>query len=246
VAASIDGRRWQESAAPLPITVSPHFYQSWWFVLAAVLATLGAALSLFRLRTHQLRRRHSEMERLVATKTEELRIANEHLSRLSFADALTGLANRRHLDEVLDREWRRSLRLQTPLAVVIADIDAFKAYNDALGHPEGDKSLVAVAGVIREATSRAGDFAARYGGEEFVILIPGADYPTALAFAESLRAAIEARAIPHPASSVAPVVTVSFGVAAQVPTAGGTPAGLVAEADAALYKAKQDGRNRVR
>ncbi|APV48300.1 hypothetical protein BWI17_00550 [Betaproteobacteria bacterium GR16-43] len=246
VAASIDGKRWQEAAAPLPITVSPYFYQSWWFVVLAMLATVGIALSLFRLRTHQLRRRHSEMERLVATKTEELRIANEILSRLSFADALTGLANRRHLDEVLETEWRRALRQQTPLAVVIADIDAFKAYNDALGHPEGDKSLVAVADVIRKATSRAGDFAARYGGEEFVILIPGADHAAALIFAESLRAAIEARAIPHPASSVAPTVTVSLGVAAHVPTAGGSPAGLVSEADAALYRAKQDGRNRVR
>jgi diguanylate cyclase (GGDEF)-like protein len=186
------------------------------------------------------------MERLVATKTEELRIANEHLSRLSFADSLTGLANRRHLDEVLEREWRRALRLQAPLAIVVADIDAFKAYNDALGHPEGDKSLIAVAEVIRKATSRAGDFAARYGGEEFVILIPGADHAQATNFAEGLRAAIETRAIPHPASSVAPVVTFSVGVAAHVPTGGGTASGLFAEADAALYRAKQDGRNRVR
>lgn len=246
VAATLDGQRWQESATPLAVTVKPHFYETWWFGTLAAFALGIAILGSFRLRTHQLRRRHSDMQRLVATKTEELRIANEHLSRLSLADSLTGLANRRHLDEVLEREWRRALRLHSPLAIVVADIDAFKAYNDALGHPEGDRSLVAVAEVIRKATSRAGDFAARYGGEEFVILIPGADMDSAMTFAEGLRAAIEARAIPHPASSVAPVVTISIGVASQVPTGAGTASGLFAEADAALYRAKQDGRNCVR
>ena len=246
VGATIDGKRWQEAPVPLAIRVSPEFYQTWWFGALAAFTLGASALGLFRLRTHQLRRRHSEMERLVATKTEELRVANEHLSRLSLADSLTGLANRRHLDEVLEREWRRAMRLQASLAIVVADIDAFKAYNDALGHPEGDKSLIAVAEVIRKATSRAGDFAARYGGEEFVILIPGADASEAMAFAEGLRAAIEARAIPHPASSVAPVVTISIGVAAHVPSAAGSASSLFAEADAALYRAKQDGRNRVR
>jgi len=246
LAASIDGKRWQEAPAPLPITVNPHFYQSYWFVALVTLATLAGAVSLFQLRTLQLRRRHAEMERLIATKTEELKVANEHLSRLSFADALTGLANRRRLDEVLETEWRRASRLQTPLAVIIADIDAFKAYNDALGHPEGDNALVQVADVIRDATSRAGDFAARYGGEEFMMLIPGADPSAARAFAESLRQACEDRAIPHPASPVATVVTISLGVASRVPVAGSSASGLVAEADAALYRAKQEGRNRAR
>ncbi len=245
VATTIDGRHWQESAAPLAIRVEPHFYQTLGFIALAFLGFVAAAMSLFRLRTHQLRRRHAHMEHLVAIKTEELRIANEHLSLLSFADALTGLPNRRRLDEVLENEWRRAARLRTPLAVVIADIDAFKAYNDSLGHPEGDRCLTAVAEVIRLASSRAGDFAARYGGEEFVILIPGADHAAAKAFAEGLRAAVEARAIPHPASAVAPVVTLSLGVAARVPSGEATPSGLVAEADAALYRAKEDGRNRV-
>ncbi len=245
VATSIDGKRWQEARSPLAITVKPHFYQTLGFIALALLGFVAAAMSLFRLRTHQLRRRHAHMEHLVAVKTEELRIANEHLSLLSFADALTGLANRRRLDEVLDNEWRRAARLRTPLAMVIADIDAFKAYNDSLGHPEGDRCLAAVAEVIRLASSRAGDFAARYGGEEFVILIPGADLAAASAFAEALRTACEARAIPHPASSVAPVVTLSLGVASRVPSSATPASALVAEADAALYRAKQAGRNRV-
>ena len=246
VAATIDGKRWQEAPAPLAITVQPRFYQSLWFLGFAVLATFAAGAGIYRLRTHQLRDRHAEMERLVAAKTEELRIANEHLSRLSFSDPLTGLPNRRRLDEVLDLEWRRALRLEAPLAVVAVDIDAFKAYNDTLGHPQGDKCLIEVADVIRQTASRAGDFAARIGGEEFLILIPGADHAAVLAFAESLRQACEAFAIPHPASPVGPVVTISLGVAACVPSANGRATDLVAEADAALYRAKKDGRNCVR
>ncbi|MEO8383704.1 MAG: two-component regulator propeller domain-containing protein [Betaproteobacteria bacterium] len=246
VAATLDGKRWQEAISSLPITVQPYYYQTFWFLALAILATIAAVAGLFRLRTHQLRLRHIEMERVVAEKTEALRLANEHLSRLSFADALTGLANRRRLDETLETEWRRASRLQTPLAVVIADIDAFKAYNDSLGHPEGDKCLIAVANVIREAANRAGDFAARYGGEEFIILIPGLDLAAVTAFAEVIRQACEARAIPHPASPVAPVVTISLGVAVRVPSDQSTVEALVADADAALYRAKNQGRNRVR
>ena len=135
--------------------------------------------------------------------------------------------------------------MQTPLAVVIADIDAFKAYNDTLGHPQGDKCLVAVAEVIRQAASRAGDFAARYGGEEFIILIPGMNYASAMIYAEKLRQACEARAIAHPASPVAPVVKISLGVATRVPSDKDSVADLIADADAALYRAKNEGRNRV-
>lgn len=245
VAASFDGKRWQEAADALPVTVQPHFYQTAWFMTLAILGVLAAAAGLFRLRTNQLRKRQAQMERLVAEKTEALRLANEHLSRLSFADSLTGLANRRRLDETLDAEWRRAARSQSPLAVVLADIDAFKAYNDTLGHPEGDKCLFAVAEVIRHGAGRAGDFAARYGGEEFIILIPGMDHAAATAHAEKLRQACEARAIAHPASSVGPVVTISLGVAACVPAEEGTSAELIAAADAALYRAKREGRNRV-
>jgi len=245
VAASLDGQHWQEST-PLAIRVQPLLHEHPWFQLLLMLALLGAGYLAYRLRTRQLLRQQAQMERLVAEKTEALRLANEHLSQLSFSDALTGLANRRRLDEMLDTEWRRTSRLRLPLAVVIADIDAFKAYNDSLGHAAGDACLVAVAEVIRHAAGRAGDFAARYGGEEFVILIPGMDQQEAQAYAERLREACEARALPHPASPVAQVVTLSLGVASCVPDPGGAPASLFAAADAALYRAKQEGRNRVR
>lgn len=246
VSASTDGQRWSESGPALAITVEPHVYQTKGFIALVVLAALGGIAGFFRLRTHNLRARHAEMERLVAERTEELRLANEHLSRLSFVDDLTGLANRRRFEETLDKEWRRATRFQTPLSVVIADIDGFKAYNDALGHPEGDKCLAEVGSVFRQTVSRAGDLAARYGGEEFIVLIPAADRLTATAFAERIRVTCEARAIPHPASPVGAVVTISLGVASCVPSPQTSANALIAEADAALYRAKQEGRNRVR
>jgi diguanylate cyclase (GGDEF)-like protein len=244
VAASTDGVRWREAATPLLVTVKPHFFQTRWFFAAIALALVAAVAALLRLRTRQLRRRQAEMERLVAEKTEELKLANEHLARLSFVDSLTGLANRRRFDEVLEEEWQRARRFGTPLALVVADVDHFKAYNDTLGHPEGDRCLAAVAEVFRNAELRAGELVARYGGEEFVALIHAGE-AEAVTFAEKLRQACEARAIPHPASTSGPVVTISLGVAAHIPTDSTTTEALVLDADAALYRAKRAGRNRV-
>lgn len=245
LAGSVDGQTWRE-AEPLTVTVQPRWHETRW-ALAGGLAGAGALLlGLVQLRTRHLRQRQSELERLVAEKTETLRQANEHLQALSFSDALTGLANRRRFDEQLALEWRRTAREQVPLALVLADIDAFKAYNDSVGHAAGDDCLRAVAKVIRTTAGRAGDLAARYGGEEFVLLIPGMDLDGAHAFAERLRAACEQRALPHPASPVGPVVTLSFGVAAWVPDASESPLSLFTAADDALYRAKAEGRNCVR
>jgi diguanylate cyclase (GGDEF)-like protein len=225
--------------------VKPYVYQTPWFIALAVLGALAAAFTLFRFRTHQLHKRQLDMERVIAEKTEELRVANAYLSKLSFADPLTGLDNRRRLDETLETEWRRAQRAQAPLALLMIDIDAFKPYNDSLGHPEGDKCLIAVANVIRETAHRAGDFAARYGGEEFAILTSGVDLAGATALGERVRAGCEAIAIAHPASPIGPVVTLSVGVAIIIPSKDSNPAALIAEADAALYRAKNAGRNRV-
>lgn len=245
IEASLDGKTWRESSDALAITVRPFVYQTPWFIALALLALASATLALYRLRTRQLHARNAEMERLVAQRTEELRLANEHLARLSFVDALSGLPNRRRFDEALRDEWRRAQRAGTPLAVVMADVDHFKAYNDVLGHVAGDGCLAAVAAVIGSAVGRAGDLAARYGGEEFVLLLPGADAAAARGVAEGLRLACEALAIAHPASSVAPVVTLSLGVASVVPTEGDNPQRLIERADEALYRAKEQGRNRV-
>jgi diguanylate cyclase (GGDEF)-like protein len=246
VATTLDGKVWRDAEVPLSIVVKPHFYQTAWFGALAAFGLLVAAIVFVRWRTWQLHLRQQKMKRVIAEKTEELRLANEHLSQLSLSDPLTGLANRRHLDAMLETEWRRAARSKMPLAVVIADVDAFKAYNDTLGHPEGDKCLVMVASVIRDATNRAGDLAARYGGEEFIIIVPGLARDAALEYAEMLRSAVEARAIPHPSSPVSSVITMSIGVAACVPSEESSAAALIAEADAALYRAKNEGRNRVR
>jgi diguanylate cyclase (GGDEF)-like protein len=245
VAGSLDGSTWRESAMPLAITVQPRLFQTRWFIALMGLALLGVTATILQLRTRSLRLQKIRMERLVEEKTEELRLANEHLARISFVDALTGLPNRRRLDESLEREWQRALRFETSLAVIVADVDLFKEYNDTLGHLEGDRCLTAVADVFLQMARQPGDLVARYGGEEFVVLMPGADRETALSFAEELRRECYARAIPHPASPVAPVVTISLGVAARVPSDETSSVALVMEADAALYRAKREGRNRV-
>lgn len=245
VAASSDGRQWREAPSSLAITVEPYFYQTRWFLALVVLVLFVTTAAVFALWTRHLRRQKAEMERLVKEKTEELRLANEHLARISFVDALTGLANRRRFDEALDREWRRAARSGTPLGLVIADVDLFKEYNDTLGHVEGDRCLVAIADVFRNLGRRAGDLVARYGGEEIVVLIPGASHDEALKFAEELRQACEARAIPHPTSDISRFVTISLGVASRVPSEEMASESLLKEADAAMYLAKYKGRNQV-
>lgn len=245
VSASLDGKNWGEMAE-LPVTVEPFFWQTRWFLAMSLAGLVALALGVFKWRTQQLRSRQAELERLVAEKTEALRQANEHLSRLSMADPLTGLANRRRLEEVLRDEWRRAERSGSSLAILMADIDAFKAYNDSLGHLAGDRCLSDVAHTLAECASRPGDFIARYGGEEFLVVLPGLDVEQALGLAERMRQACEWRQMPHPANPAAPVVTISVGAAATIPLAGETVESLIHQADAALYRAKQEGRNRCR
>jgi diguanylate cyclase (GGDEF)-like protein len=176
----------------------------------------------------------------------ELAEANRQLDRLARIDALTGVANRRALDETLVAEWRRATRTATWLSLVIVDIDFFKAYNDTYGHPAGDAILARVARLVERELRRPADFAARFGGEEFVVLLPETSLEGAVAVAERIRAEVEAVAILHASSNVAPVVTISAGVASAAPAADFALSSLVERADRALYEAKAAGRNRVR
>ncbi len=169
---------------------------------------------------------------------------NAELERQALTDSLTGLANRRALDLGLEREWKRADREDRPLSVLILDIDHFKAFNDACGHPAGDACLQLVARCLEQRLRRPGDLAARQGGEEFAVLLPDTDLAGALAVAEDIRGKISALDRAHPSSPLGRL-TVSLGAACRRPGQGGTPEGLLAEADQALYKAKAAGRNRV-
>jgi two-component system chemotaxis family response regulator WspR len=174
----------------------------------------------------------------------QLAHANIELQRLAALDALTGIANRRCLDETLAAEWLRGQRDQRPLSLLIADVDFFKGYNDSYGHPAGDLCLKKVAAVLTENLKRPADLAARYGGEEFAIVLPDTPADGALAVAEACRSHLAALAIANQAAAGG-LLTMSVGVATLVPAAGALPAQLIALADAALYDAKNGGRNRV-
>ncbi|CAM0740961.1 GGDEF domain-containing protein [Acinetobacter baumannii] len=173
----------------------------------------------------------------------ELMQQAQQLSLLSQQDALTGLANRRYLDETLDNEWRLALRHETPLTIMMVDIDFFKPYNDSLGHLKGDQCLKDIATAISSIAARSGDLVARYGGEEFLLLFPMTNAQQAKIQAERLMNAIKKIAIVHPCSSVSPYVTISVGVATTIPRLNDSISAFVSRADHALYQAKTNGRN---
>ena len=168
----------------------------------------------------------------------------EAVAQKARTDALTGLANRWLLDETMDREWRRGLRNQNHLALIMIDVDLFKVYNDRYGHGAGDDCLKGIASVIAETIQRPGDLAARYGGEEFSCILPDTDLMAAHALADDMRRRLEALRIPHDRSAHG-VVTISCGVSVAVPDAPHGFARFMQEADRQLYAAKAAGRNKV-
>lgn len=185
-----------------------------------------------------------EMQRKLIEVTRRLDAANAELRRLSTTDALTGIANRRALDDFLAREWRRCLRVKKPLSLVMLDIDYFKLFNDKYGHQAGDDCLVQVAKQIARAAPRASDLAARYGGEEFILVLGETDLDGAMWIAERVRQMVADLKIKHYATD-SKFVTLSCGVVSVVPQENYSIERLIESADAALYQAKRAGRNRV-
>lgn len=174
-----------------------------------------------------------------------LKIRTDMLESIALVDGLTGIPNRRRFDDTLDSEWRRAMRNGTPLALIMADIDYFKAYNDNYGHGAGDQCLKAVAKALSNSLGRASDVMARYGGEEFVAVMPDADVEGAHLLAERWRANVSALKLPHQYSNVAGHVTISVGYASLNPAHDQSPMELLELADKMLYRAKEQGRNRV-
>jgi len=257
MATNEDGVR-STGAARLGVIVDPRWFETWWARLLGVVLLAAVLWGSVRLRLATLHARHAELEAIVAERTGSLReereraeaasrqlaAANVRLSALSYLDGLTGVANRRRFDEALDEACANANASGAPIALVLIDLDHFKQLNDAQGHQDGDEALRAVAAVLAERTESHGGLAARFGGEEFAWLLPGVALEEAKAEAEMLRTTIRDACIRH-AGAQHGVVTASLGVSASSGTTALTPLALVAAADAALYRAKSGGRDRV-
>lgn len=176
---------------------------------------------------------------------EKLKAANEMFKQISKVDGLTGIPNRRFLDETLQAEWYRGIRNRQPISILMIDIDMFKAYNDTYGHLKGDECLKQVAKTLQGSVGRQTDFVGRYGGEEFCVVLPDTDQQGAIAIAEKIRCNIEALKIPNLNSTVKPFITVSIGLASLIPEMDKEYIELIEQADQALYQAKKSGRNRI-
>lgn len=229
----------------LAITVIAAFM--WVWVLQSRLARQARELNRVRERTQTLEARNAELSRSRVS----LESANRRLKRLVAVDSLTGVANRRHFDRILDRELRRARRERQPLSLIFLDLDEFKRFNDTYGHTQGDEVLRRVAVTLDETFRRGGDLVARYGGEEFAVVLPGVDARRAGLYAERLRRRVWrlGLAIEDLASQTRDRITISAGVATVTPHGPGfidaTPDALLRAADEALYRAKCQGRNRV-
>ncbi|MBN1828846.1 MAG: diguanylate cyclase [Deltaproteobacteria bacterium] len=224
-----DAREWRQRIS---------IYWLFGIALTAFPLLLAATIASAYLRT-------GRVNRMLTEEMRERRRVQDELERLSKEDALTQLANRRTFDALLDLEWRRALRAQLPLSLLMVDIDGFKSFNDTYGHQQGDEALRRIAIAIRQAVKRAGDETARYGGEEFVAVLPSSDEDGAWSVAEAIRETVEAAGIAFPDSLTGGRLTVSVGVATTVPSVEESPSVLIKRADEALYRAKAAGRNRV-
>lgn len=175
----------------------------------------------------------------------ERKSMEEELRLLANRDGLTGIANRRYFEIYIDQEWKRAARSGQPVSILMIDIDFFKAYNDNYGHQGGDECLKAVASTLKEILKRPSDIPARYGGEEFAAILPETGAEGALKVAETIRESVESLKLPHIGSKAGSYVTVSIGVSTAVPSKDFAYESLIKSSDAALYRAKNEGRNRV-
>ena len=188
---------------------------------------------------------HYLQARLLVIKSETLKLMNQELKNIASIDGLTQIANRRTFDQHIETEWSRGQRLETPLSLLLIDIDYFKQFNDTYGHQRGDACLVKLASIFSTFTRRPGDLVARYGGEEFVLLLPATEQEHAVQVANMLKTAVEKLNIQHEKSKEYGKVTISIGLSCLIPTKETSIRDLIQLADEALYSAKNGGRNQV-
>lgn len=238
----------------MSVTLDKEILVSKWIneeIMTFVIASLSTLFLIFLARSIWVRTvtvidQRDELEEVVANRTKELIESNLKLEQLSQIDSLTGIANRRYLEEQFENEFMRALRNGSAISVAMIDIDYFKVFNDTYGHLEGDECLKHVASVLNSLMRRSTDLLARYGGEEFICLLPETDAHSAHHLAEQLRSGIEKESFEDHSSGERRSITISVGVATTVPKRGDTYQQLIKDADMALYQAKADGRNLVR
>ena len=229
-------------AAPISYRykILPRWYERLWVRLLGVLFLLGALALIvqefIRRRTQRYVEANRKLEARIAERTHELEEVNRKLAELATEDALTGVANRRALENAMQREWYRCLDQRRPISVLMIDVDHFKRYNDAHGHLEGDVLLRAIAQHLQSQHDPKRELLARYGGEEFAMLLPGVHQEEAMRRAEEIRRYTQEQLVE---------ITISIGVAGFVPAVHADASHLLRRADAALYRAKRGGRDRV-
>lgn len=192
-----------------------------------------------------LQERNRELELMVEERTQAIKEANDKLEALSNTDWLTGIANRRYFDQLLVQEWNRAQRAESAISLVMLDVDHFKLYNDKHGHLVGDVCLQKLAKTLTKTARRAGDLVARYGGEEFVVLLPDTGADDALQIARRIQREVWSLVLANP-ETPSGIITVSLGMASMIPSGKNNPEELVRQADLALYRAKESGRDCIR
>ncbi len=230
------------------IYVTEDYFQTFYLRTASIFLLLVALIAIYSARKY--RKLNKNLEARVKERTEELHHANEllkaanvELERMSMIDGLTSIENRRAFDIAYNKAWKTCRRERIPLALIMIDVDNFKLFNDTYGHLAGDEVLVKIAQVIKDVIKRPGDLVARFGGEEFAVMLKNTTGEGGAVVAEEIRRRIEELGIEH--KETKSVLTASLGVASVVPHNEMDPNELIDAADRGLYKAKENGRNKV-
>ena len=228
---------------PRPEIRVPRCWQPWFNTVEGIFNDNENLAEQIACQNQLLEKRVAKRTRDLGHANAALRKANHKLQALSLMDGLTQLANYTHFEGFLQQMWGLMQRRQEPLSLILCDVDYFKQYNDTYGHLAGNQCLKAIAGVLSELAHRSSDLAARYGGEEFILLLPGLNDEKTRLLAQQIQQRIALLDIPHSTSKVAPIVTVSIGIATITPSSHLQPQQLFEQADKALYRAKSKGRN---